>query len=213
MNAPPPPGAVDTHPTNQARGAAAAAANGNLPVVAWLVEVLGAATALTAGVYADAASSGSAELLAWLHQHGCPWDASVLASAAREGSEEQLEWLVERGCPMGDDGELYVQGLVDADLPMLRCLQRLGCPWGLIGRTFEAGVLACSSDRVLRALPWLVEQGCPVDWAAAEREAEESGDSKVLAWRSSHNKRPSRAKTHMVEGGVLDPISGITLPI
>ncbi|PNH10874.1 Ankyrin repeat domain-containing protein [Tetrabaena socialis] len=172
------------------RSITTAAANGDLPVVAWLVKVLGAATALTAGVYATAATPGSADLLAWLHQRGCAWDASVFASAAREGSEEQLEWLVERGCPMGDDGEPYQQALENGDLALLRCLWRLGCPWGPVGVTFTFAIKAChcyTNTRFLRkqlllALPWLVEQGCPVDWAAAVLEAEKRGGGEVLAW-------------------------------
>ncbi|PNH03482.1 Ankyrin repeat domain-containing protein [Tetrabaena socialis] len=167
---------------------ALAAYGGHLPVVAWLVEVLGAATALTAMVYADAARSGSAELLAWLNEAGCPWDASVFASAAISGSEEQLEWLVKRGCPMGDDGEPYRRALENADLAVLRCLRRLGCPWGPVGLTFTSAIQAFKHStaslrkQLLLALPWLVEQGCPFNWAAAEQEARERGDGEVTAW-------------------------------
>ncbi|PNH11306.1 Ankyrin repeat domain-containing protein [Tetrabaena socialis] len=155
------------------RNVASAAANGQLPVVAWLVEVLGAATALTAGVYARAARSGSAELLAWLHEAGCPWDASAFAEAAASGSEEQLEWLVECGCPMGDDGDPYRRALANADLAVLRCLRQLGCPWGPVGLTFTCAIKACdastpfSQTQLLLALAWLVEQGCPVDCCRA----------------------------------------------
>ncbi|PNH08089.1 Ankyrin repeat domain-containing protein [Tetrabaena socialis] len=155
-----------------------AAMNGARPVVAWLLEELGSAVVLTASMFAAAAGSGSAELLAWLHQHGCPWDASVFAAAAGSGSEEQLEWLVEHGCPMGDDGKPYQQALEYADMAVLRCLRRLGCPWGPAGRTFTYAVESygmifpmCRKQQLL-ALTWLVEQGCPVDWAQAEQEAE-----------------------------------------
>ncbi|PNH03799.1 Ankyrin repeat domain-containing protein, partial [Tetrabaena socialis] len=167
--------------------AAAAAAGGHLPVMAWLVEALGAATALTAGMYAGAARSGSAELLAWLHQHGCPWDASVVAAAASTGSEEQLEWLVERGCPMGENGAPYLQALENGDLAVLACLRRLGCPWGHI---ITHAIATCSEARnifgparqalQLLALTWLVKQGCPVDWTAAKQEAERGGNFTVL---------------------------------
>ncbi|PNH02875.1 Ankyrin repeat domain-containing protein, partial [Tetrabaena socialis] len=85
---------------------AVAALAGHLRAVAWLVETLGAAVVLIPGVFARAAMSGNAELLAWLHQHGCPWDASVFAAAAAFGSEEQLEWLAEHGCPIGLGGKL-----------------------------------------------------------------------------------------------------------
>ncbi|PNH00149.1 hypothetical protein TSOC_014044, partial [Tetrabaena socialis] len=179
-----------------------AASGGHLPVVAWLVETLGAAAALTADVFAGAVTSGSTELLAWLHQHGCPWDASAFSAAAGWGSEEQLEWLAERGCPMGDDGKPYLHALLNSDLAMLRCLQRLGCPWGPVGRTFTSAVSSFASITPLRrkqrllALTWLVEQGCPVDWAKAEREAqqvaEECGDFKLLEW--VRKQRPPSAR-------------------
>ncbi|PNH11026.1 hypothetical protein TSOC_002188 [Tetrabaena socialis] len=87
------------HRSGQTVRTAAAAAH--LPAVAWLVEKLGAAAALTARVFEAAARAGSMELLRWLRARGCPWDATVFAAAAEGGSEEQLEWLVEQGCPMG----------------------------------------------------------------------------------------------------------------
>ncbi|PNH05816.1 Ankyrin repeat domain-containing protein [Tetrabaena socialis] len=147
--------------------ACSAVACGHLPVLAWGVQELGAA--LSADMYKSAASSGSAELVAWLHEHGCPWDTSVFAEVARSGSEEQLERLVEHGCPMGDDGGPYYWALWNADLAMLRCLGRLGCPWGPVGlRAVKAcetrfGTAPGRCQQLLRALTWLVEQGCPVD--------------------------------------------------
>ncbi|PNG99188.1 hypothetical protein TSOC_015038 [Tetrabaena socialis] len=77
-----------------------AAMGGHLPALAWLVERLGAATALTAAVFAAAASSGRMELLVWLRERGCPWDKMTFALAANSGSEEQIEWLAAQGCPM-----------------------------------------------------------------------------------------------------------------
>ncbi|PNH10598.1 Ankyrin repeat domain-containing protein [Tetrabaena socialis] len=110
--------------------AAAAAVHRHLPVVAWLVETLGAEKVLSAELFASAAKSGKMELLAWLHGHGCPWDHNVFAYAADTGCEEQLEWLAGRGCPMGEDGEPYVWAARKGDLATLSCLQRLGCPLG-----------------------------------------------------------------------------------
>ncbi|PNH03314.1 Ankyrin repeat domain-containing protein [Tetrabaena socialis] len=184
-------GALVTHLAVTA--AAEAAANGHLPVVMWLVETLGTAMELKAGVYVDAARSGSWELQVWLHQHGCPWNASAFQSAAIAGSEEQLEWLVEHGCPMGDNGQPYLRALENADLAVLRCLRRLGCPWGPAGRIFNSAVEACGRTapgvcapmlrkQQLLALTWLVEQGCPVDWAEAERQVKRRGDDEVAAW-------------------------------
>ncbi|PNH01009.1 Ankyrin repeat domain-containing protein [Tetrabaena socialis] len=172
---------------------AAAAGGGHLPVVAWGVQELGAADTLTARVFRSATESGNAELVSWLHQQACPWDASVFAAAAGSGSEEQLEWLVEHGCPMGDDGQPYTMALANADVTVLRCLRRLGCPWGPVGRTSTYAVETCGSTAAglsapvrrkqhLRVLTWLVEQGCPVNWAKAEWEAEKGKISEVVEW-------------------------------
>ncbi|PNH03279.1 hypothetical protein TSOC_010668 [Tetrabaena socialis] len=175
-----------------AHAAPAAAENGRLPVLEWLVETLGAAQVLQArGLqpYKSAIRSGSMELLAWLHAHGCPLDASAFAAAAEWGSEEQLEWLAARGCPMGAQGEAYTWAVAHGDLSMLRCLRRLGCPWGHHAHTFTLAIrsfgprprFGASSTSPLPALWWMLE-GCPVDWDAAVREAQASGRPEVLAW-------------------------------
>ncbi|PNH08368.1 Ankyrin repeat domain-containing protein [Tetrabaena socialis] len=141
-----------------------AAEAGHLPAVAWLVERLGAA----------AARAGSMELLRWLRAWGCPWDDGVFAAVAGGGSEEQLEWLAEQGCPMGDEGWPYVRTADQDDLAMLRCLRRMGCPWGPESTTFTRAVLGFTNtgEPVQRMLGLLLDQGCPVDWDAAEEAAQ-----------------------------------------
>ncbi|PNH03504.1 hypothetical protein TSOC_010437, partial [Tetrabaena socialis] len=118
---------------------------------------------------------GIMELLVWLRERGCPWDAMVFAAAAEGGSEEQLEFLAEQGCPMGDDGKPYAWPAARGELGMLRCLQRLGCPWDPDGGTFTRAVdhvyVYIGQDigqHVERGLCWLLDQGCPVDWDEAE---------------------------------------------
>ncbi|PNH05489.1 Ankyrin repeat domain-containing protein [Tetrabaena socialis] len=168
-----------------------AAAAGYLPGVAWLVEMLGAGTALTTHVFAAAAQAGSMEPLAWLRERGCPWDATVFAAAAEEGSEEQLEWLAEQGCPMGDDGAPYAHAAANGELAILRCLRRLSCPWSLDGGIFTRAVGFSHTTRIRqhveRGLCLLLEQGCPVDWDEAELAA--AGNEQQLAAATSD---PSR---------------------
>ncbi|GLC60661.1 hypothetical protein PLESTB_001655000 [Pleodorina starrii] len=115
-----------------------------------------------------AAGAGSLELLTWLYDRGCRFHEQTFAVAAEWGSEEMLEWLVDKGCPMGDSGEPYVRAAQIGDLATLRCLRSLGCPWDPRGATFTRAVAQGCSRRVLQ---WLHEQGCPVNWAAAWREA------------------------------------------
>ncbi|KXZ43945.1 hypothetical protein GPECTOR_77g41 [Gonium pectorale] len=103
-----------------------------------------------------AAESGSVELLAWLHERGCPWDVSTYEAA------ESGEPYVEACCRCGD-------------LAMVRCLRRLGVPWGPAGRAFLEAALGADGDIInipvapLPLLHWLLEEGCPVDYEDVER--------------------------------------------
>ncbi|KXZ49605.1 hypothetical protein GPECTOR_20g461 [Gonium pectorale] len=89
-----------------------AAEAGHLHVVAWLVEALGEqAVQLDAWLFAAAAESGSVELMAWLRERGCPWDESALRRRA-------------------EADRAFAAACRNADLATLRCLRRLGVPWG-----------------------------------------------------------------------------------
>ena len=46
-----------------------------------------------------AARGGNREVLEWLHNTGCPWDAATCRFAAQGGHLEVLQWARERGCP------------------------------------------------------------------------------------------------------------------
>ncbi|PNH10596.1 Fibronectin type 3 and ankyrin repeat domains protein 1 [Tetrabaena socialis] len=192
--------ALHTRGFNVVAAATIAAEHGRLPVVAWLVETLGAEKVLSAQVFASAARSGNMELLAWLHDRGCPWDGSVFAEAAEAGCEEQLEWLAARGCSMGEDedGAPYAFAAINGDLATLRCLQRLGCPLG----PNDGSVFALASEHrfrvtdiisrnnvaystrwllLQRGLLWLLERvGTLVDWDAVERAVKQ--DEELLTW-------------------------------
>ncbi|PNH02550.1 hypothetical protein TSOC_011459, partial [Tetrabaena socialis] len=194
--------------------AASAAQRGRLPVVAWLVEALGAAAVLSTRVFAAAAGSGVSEcnrmeLLAWLHEHGCPMgvhrrplyaglyngDLTVPRSAAPcyffahrplstpSAAAVDSSFLAHTQY----DGTPYVWALGNGDLAMLRYLQQLGCPWGPGGRVFTFAVECCGDgtipSQVARAtLAWLLQQRCPVTWREAEAAAERNRNAVVLAW-------------------------------
>ncbi|GLC76320.1 hypothetical protein PLESTF_001766200 [Pleodorina starrii] len=156
-----------------------AARGGHLQTVIWLGERLGGLLGgarrpapqrqpLTAGLFREGAKSGSLEMLEWLRERGCPWDARVFVEVASEGSEEQLEWLAARGCPMGDDGAPYVMPAARGDLSTLRCLRRLGCSLAYGGTTFERAVKEglCLSEPQPAGLAWLLEQGWRVKYWA-----------------------------------------------
>ncbi|PNH03987.1 hypothetical protein TSOC_009887 [Tetrabaena socialis] len=131
----------------------------HVPVLAWLLETLGASKVLSVRLFRAAAEFGIMELMAWLYEQGCPWDESVFAAAAQAGCEAQLEWLAALGCPMGEEGEPYMRALRTGNLATLRCLQRLGCPWGPVlrsGAAQEAAAGQGARNEELRA--WVQQQ-------------------------------------------------------
>ncbi|KXZ51127.1 hypothetical protein GPECTOR_13g614 [Gonium pectorale] len=157
-------------PLDGAQVVQAAAKRGDLQLLQWAVQELGAP--VTSLALLDAAAGvGNIELMAWLRERGCPWGGQAYSNAARAGCEAALEWLAEQGCPVPDDGGPYLVAADNNDLATLRCLARLGCRWG---PTSGPGAVFESCIRPYRPLPvlrLLVELGCPVDWEACAKAA------------------------------------------
>ncbi|KXZ47446.1 hypothetical protein GPECTOR_35g884 [Gonium pectorale] len=155
-------------PIDFPRFARAAAEAGHLHVLAWMLEA--EPVALNEMLFGAAAQSGSVELLAWLQQRGCSWDATAYRGAARSGCVAALEWLAERGCPMEEDGESYIEASCNGDLAVVRCLLRLGAPWGPPGRVF-LGITRRHSAWTASwpMLRWLLWEGCPVEYKVVEK--------------------------------------------
>ncbi|GLC46537.1 hypothetical protein PLESTM_001886700 [Pleodorina starrii] len=138
-----------------------AARMGHLPIVAWVVEGLGF-TDGAARLLNYAAASGNLELMTWLHVRGWALGPTAINNGAESGCEEALEWLVERDCPFPLDGGAYLGAARYGDLAMLRCLHRLGCPWGPPGRLMTSCIRSVVSIDVLQCL---LDLGCPkMDW-------------------------------------------------
>ncbi|GLC40406.1 hypothetical protein PLESTB_000324000 [Pleodorina starrii] len=136
-----------------------AARAGHLPLVAWAVESLGVAPADGAASLLDcAAASGNLELMVWLHDRGWALGPRAIPNGAESGCEEALEWLVEWGCPFPLDGGAYRMAARNGDLAMLRCLHRLGCPWGPPGKLLADCILNVVPGAVLQCL---LDLGCP----------------------------------------------------
>ncbi|EFJ40917.1 hypothetical protein VOLCADRAFT_99162 [Volvox carteri f. nagariensis] len=183
----------------------AAARGGHLHVLQWMAgpqgERYGGLQALRQALASPdlaevAASSGSVEVMAWLRCRGCPWNKWVFVAGAGAGSLRLLQWLAAWGCPMGSLGEPYTKAGSNGDFASLRCLRRLGCPWGPDGWTFSQAVYDahCVSDRPcsLAVLKWLLAEGCPVDWRAAKdrvadrfRARRDAESQHILAWIES----------------------------
>ncbi len=122
-----------------------------------------------AGAADGAAITGRLPLLRYLHEElGAGFGPGTLTAAAMGGCEAVLEWLMGAGCRAGEEGprgDPYVAAAVNGDVATLRCLRRLGVPWG-------AGVLRGAVDGYSTppsAVRWLVEQGVPLDREALEK--------------------------------------------
>ncbi|KXZ45307.1 hypothetical protein GPECTOR_56g404 [Gonium pectorale] len=178
-----------------------AARNGQLHVLAWLVETPDLGLQLAEELFRAAAGSGSVELLAWLRERGCPWDNRTFTAAAESDCEASLEWLAERGSPMPEDGGLYVHAVKENDVAMLECLRRLGCPWGPTGHAFNTCIKECNNRTPL--LSWLLAAGCPIDWLtavdtamAAVTQAKTSAYDNLEKWKRAHAWVCAEARRH-----------------
>ncbi|KXZ51843.1 hypothetical protein GPECTOR_11g282 [Gonium pectorale] len=163
-------------PVASHRALCEAASRGDLEAVAWLVDEAGAAGLLDTDVFEWAARSGRVELLAWLRRRGCPCNSGDLFEAAADaGCVAALEWLASAEYGMPDDGRPFLAAGANGDEAALRCLCRLGCPWGPSGEVFTTIV---RSGARLALLAGLVEAGCPVDWAPAGGQSSKSAGFK-----------------------------------
>ncbi|GLC68205.1 hypothetical protein PLESTF_000661800 [Pleodorina starrii] len=176
-------------PVNARSVAVEAARAGHAPLVEWAVEDLGVAPADGADSLLDcAAESGNLELMTWLHVRGWALGPTAISNGAKSGCEEALEWLVERGCPFPLDGDAYLRAAFNDDLAMLRCLHRLGGPWGPPGKLLADCIRVVADGTSVPVLQCLLDLGCPVpDWDAAVQFAEDwwlhrESVAAVLAW-------------------------------
>ncbi|GLC43060.1 hypothetical protein PLESTB_000263100 [Pleodorina starrii] len=189
-------------PVNTRSVAEEAARGGHLPLVAWAVEVLHVAPADGEDSLLDcAATSGNLELMAWLHVRGWALGPIAIPNGTNSGCEEALEWLVEQGCPFPLDGGAYLGAAGNGDLAMLRCLHRLGCPWGRPGKLLADCILLSNLVSVA-VMQCLLDLGCPeMDWDAAvklancctmQREPRERYAA-LLAWLGEQRRRRRRS--------------------
>ncbi|GLC68265.1 hypothetical protein PLESTF_000668300 [Pleodorina starrii] len=187
--------------------AVGAARAGHLPLVAWAVEGLGVAPADGADSLLDCAvESGNLELMIWLHARGWALGPraipSAIPSAIQKGCEEALEWLVERGCPFPLGGGAYLPAAHNGDLAMLRCLHRLGCPWGPPGKLLADCIRNVIFVVSVAVLQCLLDLGCPEpDWDAAVKLVEGwrplgEQHAALLAWLGEQQRRRRSPGAH-----------------
>ena len=61
-----------------------------------------------------AITGGQLEVICWLINHGCFWDASLCNKAIKDGNVRMLEWAIDSGCPYDVDFICETAALPDA---------------------------------------------------------------------------------------------------
>jgi len=120
-----------------------------------------------------AAHGGNREVLEWLHNTGCPWNAETASAAARGGHLEVLRWAWERGCPW--DWWTCAHAARFGHLRVLQWAREHHCPWN----SLTPGWAAAGGHLML--LQWARDQGCPWNSYACEWAAK-GGHVEVLQW-------------------------------
>ena len=126
-----------------------------------------------------AARCGNREVLEWLHNTGCPWDAWTTCAAAASGLLEVVKWLHNHGCPWDEITCAYAAQ--SGHLHVLQWAREHHCPWNSMTPAWAAG------GGQLEVLQWARERGCPWDtrnvftrrWARAPGGAAVGADARL----------------------------------
>jgi len=102
-----------------------------------------------------AAGGGNREVLEWLHNTGCPWDAETASAAASGGHLEILQWAREHGCLW--DSRTCASAALSGHLRVLQWAREHHCPWN-----WATPALAAEGGH-LTVLQWAWGNDCPWD--------------------------------------------------
>ena len=109
----------------------------------------------TEAVFANACYNNDVDLILWLYNKDCPWDASAPASAALGGHFKLLQFLHEFGCPW--DTTTCAMAATRDDMMFLEYAREHLAEWDE-ETTVNA---ACNPDE--EVLKYCVKNGCPMD--------------------------------------------------
>ena len=76
-----------------------------------------------------AARGGQLEVLQWLRENDCPWNADTYVGAAHGGKLKVLQWARKKGCPW--DVMTCAAATECGNLEVLKWLRQNSCPWNL----------------------------------------------------------------------------------
>ncbi|KXZ52776.1 hypothetical protein GPECTOR_8g165 [Gonium pectorale] len=134
----------------------AAVGGGQLPVLAWAVEELGASVQ-NPDMRKDAIQLCDLEVLKLLRQHGCPLDGNAVALRAAElGRLPGVQWAVEELGARVRKLDLMHSAARSGSVELMAWLRQRGCAWVASVLTQAAGA-GCEAT-----LEWMAEQGCPM---------------------------------------------------
>jgi hypothetical protein len=105
--------------------AAAAAEHGHLALLKWLVSA--GCPFDSTSLCADAAYSGSVEVMVYVRQLGCKLNADVMQTAAERGRLSMFQYLRAEGCAWESTAPKWAAR--HGHLDLLRWLHEQGCPW------------------------------------------------------------------------------------
>jgi hypothetical protein len=133
-----------------------------------------------------AAHNGHLEIVRFLHESHCPWDAdTICAAAAKSGNMKLLQYLKQEGCVFSE--EVMSTAAERGDLRMCQYLCAEQCPW-------EGSACSSAAKRGhVDTLRWLHEQGCPWDSREVGITAALSGHLSVIVYVVGAEPAPSAA--------------------
>ena len=143
-----------------------------------------------------AARCGNREVLEWLHNTGCPWDAATSVVAAQGGHLAVLQWARKYGCPWG--AWTTAHAALSGNLHVLQWAREHLCPWD----TFTPALAAKGGH--LAVLQWAREHGCPWDFCTCMYAAY-TGQLEVLQWVRGNDATGQAWDEHLVRSQVNGP--------
>ena len=120
-----------------------------------------------------AARGANREVLEWLHNTGCPWDAETCWMAAGGGHLTVLQWAQENGCPWNTG--VCSSAARFGHMRVLQWAREHHFPWDS-----STPALAAAGGH-LTVLQWARKRGCPWEWDACFDSAM-YGHLEVLQW-------------------------------
>jgi len=144
--------------------AVAAARNGHLRVLRWMLEF---DLQLHDDACAAAAGGGHIAVLQWLRERGVPWTQDCFRSAIQNGHIHVLQWLLDNGYSLPRDSVLIDDAITFAHFGVLQWLWEHDVP---MPPPFHACQLANSTGDP-RVIQWVLENEGWVNWRDAACEA------------------------------------------